>query len=79
MPDINERTLVLAIQAIDKEIHALQSLAESDVLDSDEEFLVSLENAAEDLEEAYQKAYQEATNLPPYRQLVRETDDGEDA
>jgi predicted nucleic acid-binding Zn-ribbon protein len=78
MPDINERTLVLAIQAIDKEIHALQGLAESDVLDSDEEFLVSLENAAEGLKEAYENAYQEATNLPPYRQLVRETDDGED-
>ncbi|GAC20327.1 hypothetical protein [Paraglaciecola arctica] len=75
MPEINERTLVLAIQAIDKEIHAFHNLAESDVVDGDEEFLVSLENAAEDLEEAYEKAYQEATNLPPYQQLVREVDD----
>ena len=75
MPEISERTLVMAIQAIDSEIQRLRAMPEDQVVPGDEILLVDFENAAEDLEEAYAKALKRSTNLPPYEQLVRRRQD----
>lgn len=71
MSTINERTLVMAIQAVDAEIRRLRALPDDVVVPGDEVLLVDYESAAEDLEEAYAVAVQEYTNLPEYSQLVR--------
>lgn len=74
MPNINGRTLAMAIQAVDFKIADLEK--KIDALPSDqgaeiESLLLSYENAAEALKHAYREALSEADNLPPYDKLVR--------
>jgi hypothetical protein len=74
MPNINERTLVMAIQAVDYKIASLER--EIDAVPPDagadlELLLLNYSNAAEDLRRAYQEAMRESDNLPPYEKLVR--------
>lgn len=74
MPEINNRTLAMAIQAVDFKMADLERTI--DALPEDrgadlEDLLLSYTNAAEALKRAYQEALAEADNLPPYDKLVR--------
>lgn len=70
MVEIDEKSLVMAIQAVDAEIKRLRALPDDIVVPGDEILLVDFENAAESLEDAYNQALRFCTNLPPYLQLV---------
>lgn len=70
MPEINAKTLVMAIQAVDAEIRRLRALPEDMVVPGDEVLLVEFEDAAECLQEAYAEAARVVANLPPYSQLT---------
>lgn len=74
MPEIRGRTLALAIQAVDAEIHRLRGLPEDASVPEDDERLVAFENAADDLAELYEQALQAETGLVPYDRLVRADD-----
>lgn len=74
MPNINGRTLALAIQAVDFKIADLEQTIDSLPADEGSELetlLLSYTNAAEALKRAYQEALAESDNLPPYEKLVR--------
>ncbi len=75
MPDVNGRTLMMAIQAVDAKMHALQAQIDNAGGDDDisdaEEMLVAYEKAAEDLRAAYEIALVTRSNLPPYAKLVK--------
>lgn len=74
MPDVNGRTLMMAVQAVDAQMRALQAqiaaAGEDDDVSDDEELLMSYEQAAQDLRAAYEIARVAASNLPPYARLV---------
>lgn len=75
MPEVNGRTLMLAIQAVDAKIQALQATLDAAEDDEDaaadaEEMQLSYEGAAQDLRAAYEIARLAASNLPPYATLV---------
>jgi hypothetical protein len=77
MPEVNGRTLMLAIQAVNAKIQALNdalaAAAESDDDDAAadaEELLMSYEAAADELRTAYEIARLAVSNLPPYATLV---------
>lgn len=70
MSEVNAKTLVMAIQAVDAEIRRLRSLPESVAVPGDDVLLVDYEDAAECLEEAYAEVTRVIENLPPYAQLV---------
>jgi hypothetical protein len=74
MAEVNGRTLMLAIQAVDAKMRTLQARLElagdeDDAADA-EEMLMSYEGAAENLRAAYEIARLAASNLPPYAELV---------
>ena len=74
MPEVNGRTLVMAIQAVDCKIAELERDIEAQPSTSGadlEELLLSYENAAQALKRAYEEARAEVDNLPPYEKLVR--------
>lgn len=74
MPNINGKTLVLAIQAVDFKMANLEQTIDSLPPDEGSELeslLLSYTNAAHALKQAYQEALTESTNLPPYEKLVR--------
>lgn len=78
MPEVNGRTLMLAIQAVNAKIRSLNdALAAAGENDDDdaaadaEEMLMSYEAAAEELQAAYEIARLAASNLPPYATLVQ--------
>lgn len=71
MPDISHSTLVLAIQAIAREIKELQQTIDNgDAVPEDFPMMDDLQDAARDLERGYDKAAQSVLNLPPYDELV---------
>jgi hypothetical protein len=75
MPEVNGRTLMLAIQAVDSKVRALQASIDAagddeDALADAEEMLLSYEGAAQELRAAYEIACLAASNLPPYSSLV---------
>jgi hypothetical protein len=77
MPNINGRTLALAIQAVNFKMSDLEQTIDSQPSDQGaelESLLLSYTNAAEALKLAYREALLEVDNLPPYEDLVR--DDG---
>lgn len=74
MPEISGRTLVMAVQAIEREIDRLRALPEESTVAGDDELLLQYERAADELEEVYAEAAQSIVNLPPYSQLVRRED-----
>jgi hypothetical protein len=75
MPEINGRTLMMAIQAVDEKIHRL--VAELDGDDTSEAgelelLLLSYEKTAAELKAGYQQAQAALSNLPPYETLVKD-------
>ena len=75
MPDVNGPTLMMAIQAVDKEIRALQdriaNTGSDDDISDDEEALFAYRDAARQLRDAYEIARLTSSNLLPYAQLIR--------
>jgi hypothetical protein len=72
MPEINVKTMCLAIQAVAAEIRTLRkAIADDDFVPEDEQLLEDYKAAAEDLERAYDKAMETVINLPPYDELTR--------
>ena len=78
MPEISARSLVLIIQAVDREINRLTALPDEIITPAEEVQLVDYESLADELEEAYEEATQGQTNLPPYAQLVTDRDQDAD-
>jgi hypothetical protein len=71
MPTINNQTLIIAIQAVAAEIRNLRSaISDGDAEPELLQLLEDYQNAAENLERAYDVAAQTALNLPPYNELV---------
>lgn len=71
MPDITNRTLVIAIQAVAAEIRAMRlALADGEGEPEDYQRLENWMRAADDLERAYDEAAKTILNLPPYSELV---------
>jgi len=70
MPEISARSLVLIIQAVDREITRLMSLPDDAITPAEERRLVDYESLADELEEAYANAAKGQTNLPAYALLV---------
>jgi hypothetical protein len=71
MPEISNKTMCIAIQALAKEIRKLEEIvAAEDSQPEEQQILEDYERAAEDLEQAYDKAAETVLNLPPYDMLV---------
>lgn len=64
------RSLVLIIQAVDREINRLMNLPDEIITPAEELLLVDYEALADELEEAYAEVTQGQTNLPDYKLLV---------
>jgi hypothetical protein len=71
MPEIQGRSLMMVIQAVDAEIHRLRNLPDEHTVPEDEVRLVDFETLAEELEELYEAACATESGLPPYERLVR--------
>jgi hypothetical protein len=72
MPQINGRTLALAIQAVDQAIHQLRALPDDRTTPVDAERLVAFENAADELADLYDESLEDEEGLAPYNTLVRD-------
>lgn len=71
MPQISTDTLIIAIQAVDAQVQELRKAVESDDAEVEEmEMLESWQDAARDLEAAYDVEAKTVLNLPPYDELV---------
>lgn len=71
MPEIKNRTMLIAIQAVAAHIRALrEELADGDADPEDYVLLEQAVEAAEDLEHAYDIQARTVLNLPPYDELV---------
>lgn len=70
MAEINNRTLVIAIQAVAAETRRLRDMLDDQSEAEDYQTLEAWERAAEDLESAYDAAARTTLNLPPYDSLV---------
>ena len=71
MPQIETRTMIIAIQAVAAQIRTLrEELAEGDAEPEDYVLLEQNIQAAEDLERAYDIEARTVLNLPPYDELV---------
>lgn len=74
MPEVDGNTLVMAIQAVDDKLHALEAardLAGEEHADDYVEEIMAFDEAAHKLKRAYDQAQRLANNLPPYDKLVR--------
>ncbi|MEN9866539.1 MAG: hypothetical protein RL748_2129 [Pseudomonadota bacterium] len=75
MPEVNGRTLMMAIQAVDFKISDIvKNLDTADDTEGGELelLLLSYEKAAASLKIAYEEAQKSVSNLPPYDTLVSE-------
>jgi hypothetical protein len=71
MPEIATDTLIIAIQAVDAQVRQLRKAVERDDAEVEEmQLLESWEDAARDLEKAYDVQAQDVLNLPPYEELL---------
>jgi hypothetical protein len=71
MPEIDNETLIIAIQAVATEIRALREAVASGVAEPEEyQLLEERTRAAHDLEAAYEKLAVNTLNLPPYSELI---------
>jgi len=71
MLQIDNRTLVMAIQAVAAEIRSLRKHVQGEDADPElEQLLEDYIQAADRLEEAYDEAATTAFDLPPYDELV---------
>jgi hypothetical protein len=71
MPEIATDTLIIAIQAVDAQVRQLRKAVERDDAEVEEmQLLESWEDAARDLEKAYDVEARDVLNLPPYDELL---------
>lgn len=71
MPVISTDTLIIAIQAVDAQVRQLRKAVERDDAEVEEmQLLEGWEDAARDLEEAYDVEAKDVLNLPPYDELL---------
>ena len=71
MPVISTETLIIAIQAVDAQVRQLRKAVERDDAEVDAmQLLEDWEDAARDLEEAYDVEAKDVLNLPPYDELL---------
>lgn len=73
MAELDNLTLMMAIQAVQGQIRHFESLLTSQTLRDPEEIqslILSYEKAAERLREAYEEQWNEGSNLPPYSKIV---------
>jgi hypothetical protein len=71
MPEIKNRTMLIAIQAVAAQIRAMrEELADGDAEPEDYVLLEHNIEAAQDLERAYDVEARTVLNLPPYDELV---------
>ena len=71
MPEIKNRTMLIAIQAVAEHIRAMrEELADGDADAEDYVLLEQAVEAAEDLERAYDAEARTVLNMPPYDDLV---------
>jgi hypothetical protein len=74
MAEVSGATLMMAIQAVHAQIRHYESLLESETLRDAAEIqslVLSYENAARALKDAYRQERAEGSNLPEYETLVR--------
>lgn len=71
MPTIATSTLIVAIQAVNAQVRQLSKAVERDDAEVEEmQLLEQWEDAARDLECAYDVEARDTLNLPPYDELV---------
>lgn len=71
MPRISANTLVVSIQAVNTQVRQLRKAVERDDAEAEEmQLLEQWEDAARDLESAYDIEARNVLNLPPYDELV---------
>lgn len=71
MPEIKTHTLILCIQSAAAEIRELRKIiADGEAEQDDYVLLEAWQEAADDLEAAYDKLATTVINLPPYDELV---------
>ncbi len=71
MPEINNETLIVAIQAVATEIRALrEAVANGEAEPEEYQLLEERTRAAQDLEAAYDKLAINTLNLPAYSELI---------
>lgn len=71
MPQIATSTLIVAIQAVDAQVRELRLSTQRDDPSAEElQVLEAWEDAARDLEGAYDAEARTVLNLPPYDELV---------
>ncbi|HET7562968.1 MAG TPA: hypothetical protein VFJ87_11380 [Rhodanobacteraceae bacterium] len=71
MPDIATETLMVAIQAVDAQVRQLRKAVDCDDAEVEEmQLLEQWEDAARDLERAYDVEARGVLNLPPYSELL---------
>ena len=74
MAEINGRTLMMAVQAVNAKIRGLSQEIENAQDDADlinlEDLLLAYSKAADDLRDAYRTECEFSSNLPPYEKLV---------
>jgi hypothetical protein len=71
MPEIATDTLLVAIQAVAAQVRGLRAaVARSDAEPEEMQLLEEWQDAARDLERAYDREAAEVLNLPPYDELV---------
>ena len=71
MPEISTDTLIVAIQAVDAQVRQLRKAVERDDAEVEEmQLLEQWEDAARDLEKAYDVEARDVLNLPPYDELL---------
>lgn len=75
---IKPQTIMVAVQCVFKEIHALDARLEAGTAEDPagtEQLLVSYDLALQDLKEAYEVACEQYGGLPPYDPLIQLRDD----
>jgi hypothetical protein len=75
MPEVSGRALVVAIQAVHKEMRELQAYIASGDEEGQadtQELLLTVEDAARELKTAYEHALRMSSNLPSYERLTRD-------
>ena len=73
MPQISTDTLIVAIQAVAAQARVLRDAVRRGDADPEEmELLAQWQDAARDLERAYDVEAQVVLNLPPYDELIGE-------
>lgn len=71
MPEINAKTLVMAIQAVNAKNRRLRALPEDVAVPGNDVLLVDFEDAAGCLEDAHAEATPAVANVTRYSQLGR--------